>query len=488
MIITTPKIDDMSDSNTLTMNNTLANAQITADFSYKPSSPSKAARSSTSTSSIASSNTTAFNNENTAQPRQSSSSSHQRRASVSVDGYVARVGFDTLGCNDTSEYAFTLQTKTDNWKRTQHSRTFLVGTDLNDYSAHALQWTMENMVEDGDEIVALRVVPMELRDSLSKTGIPSFQGQESAARQEANKLMGSIRERNLSGKDLNIVVECMVGNVRDTIQYMIKLYQPDMLVVGTRGRSSVKGFLLGSVSRYCLHHSSVPVIVVRPERKLNKSKNKSKGIFRRRSSVIPDANQGYQPHPTQPIHMSTSDFDLRSGLTFNGSHNTLSSQSTLFPSATIHAGDRFPGRTSPSQKTRPLSSLFAPNPTPPTSPPSATAFGTMPASTTLTNPAPSPAQARSSSPSSSTHTSATLPPQPVRSPAPPPPEGMLKMKKSLTTDGTGKGNGGRGFGRSSGGFLSGATLLGPLLGKSGDKDKDNGGGFMKSKKRNSHGG
>ncbi|KAF8976358.1 hypothetical protein BGZ52_008041, partial [Haplosporangium bisporale] len=197
------------------------------------------------------------------------------------NGYVSRVGFDTLGCNDTAEYAFTLQAKSDGWKRSKKSRTFLVGTDLNEYSAHALSWTMENMVEDGDEVVALRVVPVELRDSLSKTKIPSFHGQEEAARSEAAKIMSSIMDKT-SAKKISVVVECMVGNVRETIQHMTKLYQPDMLIVGTRGRSSVKGFLLGSVSRYCLHHSTVPVIVVRPERKLNKSKTKAKGIFRRR--------------------------------------------------------------------------------------------------------------------------------------------------------------------------------------------------------------
>lgn len=77
---------------------------------------------------------------------------NHRPAATNKNGYVSRVGFDTLGCNDTAEYAFTLQAKTDGWKRCKKSRTFLVGTDLNEYSAHALSWTMENMVEDGDEV------------------------------------------------------------------------------------------------------------------------------------------------------------------------------------------------------------------------------------------------------------------------------------------------------------------------------------------------
>jgi len=72
------------------------------------------------------------------------------------------------------------------------------------------------------------------------------------------------------------------------------------------------------------------------------------------------------------------------------------------------------------------------------------------------------------------------------------------MKKSVTTDGTGKGS--KSFGKSSGGFLSGSLLLGPLIGSSRDKDKDKDkdgsgggggssiGGFLKGKKRHSHGG
>ncbi|KAF8940120.1 hypothetical protein BGZ47_007875 [Haplosporangium gracile] len=476
MIISTPKIGDLSDDNTLTMSNTLANALITADFSYSPpqkhhkKTPSNSTNNTTTTNTT---NSTSNSNENGPQPRTPATPTKPSRR-ASTTGYVSRVGFDTLGCDATSEYAFTLQSKTDGWSRSKHSRTFLVGTDLNDYSAHALHWVMENMVENGDEIVALRVVPVELRDSLSKTKIPSFQGQETAARVEATKIMDTIREKNTSNKQISIVVEYLVGNVRDTIQHMTRLYQPDMLVVGTRGRSSVKGFLLGSVSRYCLHHSTVPVIVVRPERKLNKSKNKAKGIFRRRSSVI-ENGQGYQPHS---MHLSSSSFELRRSSQSNGSNNStlLDGQMPLFPSATIHAGESFPGvRNSmgfSNQRTnsRPLSSLFAPL-SPPNSSPISTA-----SSTTITLP----------------------PPQPLRSPAPSPPEGVLKMKKSLTMDGSStgssKGSGKGIFGRSSGGFLF------PSKNK-GEKDKEkesNGGGgggggggiggFIRGKKRHSHGG
>lgn len=47
-------------------------------------------------------------------------------------------------------------------------------------------------------------------------------------------------------------------------------------MVGTRGRSlgGFQGLLPGSVSKYCLQHSPVPVIVVRPSSKRDKARNK----------------------------------------------------------------------------------------------------------------------------------------------------------------------------------------------------------------------
>lgn len=56
----------------------------------------------------------------------------------------------------------------------------------------------------------------------------------------------------------------------------INLYEPAILVVGTRGKSlgGFQGLLPGSVSKYCLQHSPVPVIVVRPSSKRDKARNK----------------------------------------------------------------------------------------------------------------------------------------------------------------------------------------------------------------------
>jgi predicted NBD/HSP70 family sugar kinase len=76
------------------------------------------------------------------------------------------------------------------------------------------------------------------------------------------------------------VTEFVIGKVQEMIQHMITMYQPSLLIVGSRGLSEFKGMLLNSVSKYCLQHSPVPVAVVRPENKLRKSSKKLGGIIR----------------------------------------------------------------------------------------------------------------------------------------------------------------------------------------------------------------
>lgn len=51
---------------------------------------------------------------------------------------------------------------------------------------------------------------------------------------------------------------------------------PTMVILGSRGRSALKGVLLGSFSNYIVEHSAVPVMVAR--RKLHKTKHKDLNV------------------------------------------------------------------------------------------------------------------------------------------------------------------------------------------------------------------
>ncbi|KAF2199244.1 adenine nucleotide alpha hydrolases-like protein [Delitschia confertaspora ATCC 74209] len=179
--------------------------------------------------------------------------------------FQPRVSFDTFDkpADFIEENSFTLVAKHKDYAYTKRSRTFLCGCDDNEYSEYALQWLIDELVDDGDEIVCLRVVED-----------PS--AEKARYRAEAESLMKQVQSKNHENKAINVILEFAVGKVNKVIDEMINLYEPAILVVGTRGRSlgGFQGLLPGSVSKYCLQHSPVPVIVVRPSYKRDKARHK----------------------------------------------------------------------------------------------------------------------------------------------------------------------------------------------------------------------
>ncbi|KAK1146985.1 hypothetical protein N8T08_002313 [Aspergillus melleus] len=194
--------------------------------------------------------------------------------------YERGVSFNTFDNPDAPDFSLTLNYKHKGYQSTRRSRTFLCGTDQNDYSDFALEWLIDELVDDGDEIVCLRAVE---KDST----IASDAGIEAGKyRKEAEKLFEQVIQKNSQNeKAISLVLELAVGKIQDIIQRMIRIYEPALLVVGTRGRSlgGVQGLLPGSVSKYCLQQSPIPVIVVRPSTKREKKKKKRLADPTRRS-------------------------------------------------------------------------------------------------------------------------------------------------------------------------------------------------------------
>lgn len=224
----------------------------------------------------------------TANPSRSSSAqpTGTRKASVALAGpptgsnrrlssppptapFRPSVSFDTFSNKEASDFSLTLNRKHRDYVYTKRSRTFLCGTDTNDYSDTALEWLIDEIVEDGDEVVCLRVVEKDSREAAKWA--------ERGYRKEAERFLEAIEKKNTEGKTISLVLEFSIGKVNDTIQQMIRIYEPAMLIVGTRGRplTGYQGLLTsGSVSKYCLQYSPIPVVVVRPSSKREAKKKK----------------------------------------------------------------------------------------------------------------------------------------------------------------------------------------------------------------------
>jgi len=143
---------------------------------------------------------------------------------------------------------------------------FLCASSPDESGREALDWALESLVQDGDELIVCRGVDQE-----------ELEKDHDIIRDEAREFMRVIQEKSLDydpDRKLSLILEYVPGRITDTLDRLIALYRPDSVVVGTRGRRTWQGMGMGigmgSVSKYCLSHSPVPIIVVRPERKVRK--------------------------------------------------------------------------------------------------------------------------------------------------------------------------------------------------------------------------
>jgi hypothetical protein len=128
------------------------------------------------------------------------------------------VSFDNFAGGEPTEnntIAFTLNVKHTGYQYKKRSRTFMVGLDENDYSGYALDWMLSELVDDGDEIVCLRVVDKDSKISSDKS-LEKKQYQE-----EAKRLMKNIQVKNDEHRAISIVLEFAVGKLHTTFQKMV---------------------------------------------------------------------------------------------------------------------------------------------------------------------------------------------------------------------------------------------------------------------------
>ncbi|KAI1614948.1 hypothetical protein EDD37DRAFT_657801 [Exophiala viscosa] len=211
----------------------------------------------------------------------------------------------------------------------RQSRTYLVCSDLSTEATYAMEWVVGTMLRNGDTLLAIYAIedesagkPTEAEKEIlhaegAQAGKAASEAMDVLTRQttqgggtsvgldsqnkyvpatEIMSLSGSVDARKMSKKDMErlkgveAVTQTFIRLVRKTtleVRCMIEVIhckspkhlllgaidelEPTLCVVGTRGRSSLKGVLLGSFSNYLVTKSSVPVMVAR--RRLKKPRS-----------------------------------------------------------------------------------------------------------------------------------------------------------------------------------------------------------------------
>lgn len=139
----------------------------------------------------------------------------------------------------------------------------LVPLDGSDYSMAAAKYAVKLAGLCGAEIICVHTVP-----SLTYMEHKSGGGVMAAYLDEAGRhaeIWYSQVKAMTAGTNVNIRTRTLlnVTSVVDSLVEYAKSNQVDLIIVGTKGRTGLKRFLLGSVAAGLVSHSICPVLVVR---------------------------------------------------------------------------------------------------------------------------------------------------------------------------------------------------------------------------------
>ena len=150
----------------------------------------------------------------------------------------------------------------------------LVGVDKSEESQLALRYACHLLEHFDAEVDALYVKPdvVEMVREGAYAPFTTRNNMEQELERDAGKVVEEIIESCevcLGGK-IPCEPRVAVGDPAEEIVHWAEAGQYDLIVLGGRGRSALKGLFLGAVSAKVLHHARQPVLIVRNYREIQR--------------------------------------------------------------------------------------------------------------------------------------------------------------------------------------------------------------------------
>lgn len=136
------------------------------------------------------------------------------------------------------------------------SYTAIVGVDGSPSSRSALQWAAAEAGARHGRIRALHAWTSPSRREIDGLEAVDEEKLEAVLQERLDEAVAGV-----DTGDVTLDAELVEGDPRRVL--VDAAHDADLLVVGSHGRGGITGMLLGSVSSFCLHHATVPVVVLR---------------------------------------------------------------------------------------------------------------------------------------------------------------------------------------------------------------------------------
>jgi nucleotide-binding universal stress UspA family protein len=133
------------------------------------------------------------------------------------------------------------------------------GIDKSDTAKEALRFALHEATLRGTRLRVVHAWSMTPVVEMTGPGmIPVYDPTE--VRTSAEKTLRSIVADVVGGRAAEVERVLVEGPAGDAI--LAQARDAELIVIGSRGFGSVKGFMLGSVSQHVLHGATCPVVVI----------------------------------------------------------------------------------------------------------------------------------------------------------------------------------------------------------------------------------
>jgi nucleotide-binding universal stress UspA family protein len=138
-----------------------------------------------------------------------------------------------------------------------------VATDGSPHALHALDYAIDLAKRYSSELQIVAVAPLipvyvSTTDPWVPTEVP-----ETEVNRYREVVDAAVKAAEAAGVAA-VTGVCLEGVIVDELLAHLERHPPDLLVMGSRGLSTAKRLLLGSVSDAVAHHVKCPVLIVRP--------------------------------------------------------------------------------------------------------------------------------------------------------------------------------------------------------------------------------
>ncbi len=152
-------------------------------------------------------------------------------------------------------------------ERTPEIKKILVPIDGSDYSERAIGFAVEMARLSSASLIFLHSVPIPYYTSQLAGGLLLRQKYLEDSKIISNNLVSHAKDvavkAGIPGSVIESEVLYDVASVPDSIVHYATNSNTDMIIMGSKGLSGVKKFLLGSVAEGVVRHASCPVLVVK---------------------------------------------------------------------------------------------------------------------------------------------------------------------------------------------------------------------------------